>query len=589
MRPCLPKNVTVRAYGDLVTHSDLALAGIACAAVPGMQPVSVQEWRRPEVNDPSPAQRALIEDATGRRWMVVVPRTPVGAAELERNDVLTRQLGKHVPFKIPVATGYAGVGAAGRAAVFPYIEGSAINFHRIPAGPGLSSAIGRALAAVHNMPAGFFDEFGVPTFDAAGHRLRRLADLDRAAETGLVPGDLLSRWETAFDTASIWRFAATPVHGSLTGWSLLVAFTEDEAATARVLAMTGWEHAAVADPAEDFANLVKQSTPAAVESIFESYMLARANRPDKSLLIRARLASEMSLLQGLATAVGADDQETVDARVDELRKLSRLSSADDPLVPGSPPVLTAVAPTIAATGATPTESAPTVAAVKDPNSVAESAPPSKPDDAEPPLAQEDSNVSASASPQVDPEGSSDEWLADQDSDSETLELSSGVQDTGSDEDATTEIPVVTAEAAEIEAEAAQVEGGPAEAEPAQVEAEPAEIEAEVPDQSQAMEAEVPDESEASDDWPHAENDSDRAAAHDADLGDGDTTGIIETVSWPPEETAEVASDLATDADSDLPDDADPDSVEMDEETRLQDLYEAPVSDTNSPDEPPSNR
>ncbi|UJH71535.1 phosphotransferase [Ornithinimicrobium sp. INDO-MA30-4] len=322
-----------------MTHSDLALAGIACAAVPGMQPVSVQEWRRPEATDPAPAQRALIEDATGRRWVVIVPRTVAGAAELERNDALTRQLGKHLPFKVPVATGFAGVGPAGRAAVFPYVEGSAINFHRIPAGPGLSSAIGRALAAVHNMPSDFFDEFGVPTFDAESHRQRRLADLDRAAETGLVPGELLSRWELAFDTASLWRFAVTPVHGSLNGWSFLVAFSDDEAATARVVALTSWEQACVSDPADDFAMLVKQATPAAVDSVLESYTLARANRPDRNLLIRARLASEMSMLRGLAAAVSADDQDLVDARVDELRKLSRLTSADDPLVPDAAPVL----------------------------------------------------------------------------------------------------------------------------------------------------------------------------------------------------------------------------------------------------------
>ncbi|MBW8173810.1 phosphotransferase [Ornithinimicrobium sp. Arc0846-15] len=325
-----------------MTHSDLALAGIACAAVPGMQPVSVQEWRRPEATDPSPAQRALVEDATGRRWVVIVPRTAAGAAELERNDALTRQLGKHLPFKVPVATGFAAVGQAGRAAVFPYVEGSAINFHRIPAGPGLSSAIGRSLAAVHNMPSDFFDEFGVPTFDAESHRQRRLADLDRAAETGLVPGELLSRWELAFDTASLWRFAATPVHGSLNGWSFLVAFSDDEAATARVVALTSWEHACVSDPADDFAMLVKQATPAAVDSVLESYTLARANRPDRNLLIRARLASEMSMLRGLAGAVSADDQEFVNARVDELRKLSRLTSADDPLVPGTVPVVTAL-------------------------------------------------------------------------------------------------------------------------------------------------------------------------------------------------------------------------------------------------------
>jgi macrolide phosphotransferase len=316
-----------------VIRSDLALAALASAAVPGMKPVSVTGVR-PVPDDPSPRhQVAFVEDATGRTWVVRVPLDPAAGAELERNDALVRMLGRHLPFKVPAASGYASVGTDGRAAVFPYVEGSALNLRNLPSGAGLAGAVGRAVAAVHNIPRGLFEEMAVPVFDAAGVRSRRLAVLDRAAETGHVPTGLLARWEQALEAVPLWHFATTPVHGSLDGDSFLVAFTEDDAATGRVVAMTGWEHAQIADPAEDLAALVDQAPPRAFDTVVDSYALARSQRPDPHIVQRARLAAEMRLLDGLAAAVAAGDDGFVRARADRLRRLDRLTSADDSLVP----------------------------------------------------------------------------------------------------------------------------------------------------------------------------------------------------------------------------------------------------------------
>lgn len=321
-----------------MTRSDLALAALACAAVPGMRPVTVQEWRGALGDSDTSASRqhALIEDATGRRWEVVAPRAGTTGADAEHHDPLVRHLGKHLPFKVPVAAGYVPLGESGRATVFPHVEGSALDLHRLPAGPGLASAVGRAVAAIHNIPVGLFEEHGAPVFDAQDHRERRLSLLDRAAETGHVPTGLLARWEQAFDTPALWKFTPTSVHGSLDGHSFRVAFADDDAASGRVVAMIGWAQAAVTDPAEDFALLVDQAPPPAVESVLESYALARSQRPDPHLLPRARLAAEMRLLDGLAAAVAGDDEGRVRRYVDQLRKLDRLTSADDSLVPVEP-------------------------------------------------------------------------------------------------------------------------------------------------------------------------------------------------------------------------------------------------------------
>ncbi len=302
-----------------------------------MQPVSVQEVSRGAEDENAQHQTAIVQDSTGRTWVVRVPLSAVAGAELERNEALVGQLGKHLPFKVPAATGFAALGPEqGRAAVYPYVDGSALNLHHLPPGPGLASAVGRAIAAVHNIACEVFEDYAVPVFDAAAHRERCVSEVDRAAATGLVPTGLLARWEEALDAPTLWRFAPTPVHGSLDGWAFLVAFTDDDAATGRVVALTQWDHAMVGDPAQDFAILADQLTPPALESVVESYSLARSSRPDPHLIHRARLAAEMRLIRGLAQAAAAGADDMVQMRVDELRKLDRLTASDHSLVPPTP-------------------------------------------------------------------------------------------------------------------------------------------------------------------------------------------------------------------------------------------------------------
>ena len=148
----------------------------------------------------------------------------------------------------------------------------------------LAAELGRTIAALHNVDRQLFDEAGLPSYDADTYRTRRLSELDRAAATGHVPTGLLARWETALEDVSLWRFAPTPTHGDLTGDQVLAVFDDDEdAATGRIRAFTGWEDAKVADPADDFATLVAEASPEAVETVLEAYAHARVDRPDQNL------------------------------------------------------------------------------------------------------------------------------------------------------------------------------------------------------------------------------------------------------------------------------------------------------------------
>ena len=315
-------------------RSDLALAALASAAVPGMKPVSVVGMAQMTADDEAGVQRALVEDATGRRWVVHAPLDAVAGARMQRNDELVRSLARHVPFKVPAPVGHASLGRDGYAAVYPYVDGAPLDLARLPAGQGLASAVARALAAVHNVPRAVFEEQDVPVFDAAGCRQRATAEVDRAAETGRVPTGLLARWEEAFDAPPLWQFATTPVHGSFGGSAVLVAFADEEdAATGRVVAVTDWGQAMVGDPAQDLTSIYAQVSPEAWESVLDSYALARTHRPDPYLHARARLLAETRVLHGLAAAV-ADGAEGVERKIVEaLRRMDRLTEDEDSLVP----------------------------------------------------------------------------------------------------------------------------------------------------------------------------------------------------------------------------------------------------------------
>lgn len=315
-------------------RSDLAMAALASAAVPGMKPVSVAGLWPADPDDPVEVQRALVEDATGRRWVVHAPLDAVAGARMQRNDELVRQLARHLPFRVPAPVGYADLGRDGRAAVYPFVEGSPLDLDRLPAGQGLASAVGRTVAAIHNVARGVFEEQDVPVFDAAGCRARAIAEVDRAAETGRVPTGLLARWEEAFDAPALWRFAATPVHGSFSGSTVLVSFSDArDAATGHVVAVTDWGEARVGDPATDLASLYAQTSPQAWESVLESYALARTHRPDPYLHTRARLIAETRSLRGLATAVAEGRDDLTRRIVEVLRRMDRLTEEDDSLVP----------------------------------------------------------------------------------------------------------------------------------------------------------------------------------------------------------------------------------------------------------------
>ena len=321
-----------------MTRTPLALAALASAAVPGLDPATVEGTAQLPGHQ---FEVAFITDTQHRRWVVRSPMTAAAGAQMEVTVTLLGLLSRRLPFSVPTPKGFVALKEGGRAEVYPYLAGRPLDFAHLPAGPGLAAELGRALAALHNVDRALFDEAGLPSYDADTYRTRRLSDLDRAAATGHVPTALLARWERSLEDVSLWRFAPTPTHGDLSGDEVLAVFDDDsDAATGRIRALVGWEAAKVADPADDFAALVTQASPAAFDTVLEAYAHARVDRPDKYLQRRARLAGQLKLVSELLGAVGAKDQAGVEACATRLRQLDADTFDDEPdhepLVPFRP-------------------------------------------------------------------------------------------------------------------------------------------------------------------------------------------------------------------------------------------------------------
>lgn len=323
-----------------MTRTPLALAALASAAVPGLDPVEVEGAVQVRGHQ---FEVAFITDTQHRRWVVRAPVTAAAGAQMDAAVSLLGMLSRRLPFSVPTPKGFVALEEGGRASVYTYLVGRPLDFGHLPAGPGIAAELGRALAALHNVDRALFDEAGLPSYDADTYRTRRLSDLDRAAATGHVPTGLLARWERSLEDVSLWRFAPTPTHGALTGAHVLAVFDDDrDAGTGRVRGLTGWEAAKVADPADDFAALVTSASHAAFDSVLEAYAHARVDRPDKHLERRARLAGELSLVSELLTAVGLADQNGVEACTAKMRALdsdiTEQDLDDEPVVPTAPAV-----------------------------------------------------------------------------------------------------------------------------------------------------------------------------------------------------------------------------------------------------------
>ena len=196
--------------------SPLELAALATAAVPGMR---VTALRPPSYSDELSTVTG-IEDAAGNRWIVTCPHEEVSGPALEATSGILDRLGQahdhdYIPFDVPRLAGQAKLANGGSVYVHRDPGGAAPTDEDLDTDPLLPASLGRALAALHNLPETVFSAIGLPTYTAIECRDRNLALLDEAAREVTIPAALWSRWEAALEDVSLWRFPSAPVHGDI--------------------------------------------------------------------------------------------------------------------------------------------------------------------------------------------------------------------------------------------------------------------------------------------------------------------------------------------------------------------------------------
>lgn len=294
-------------------RSPLALAALACAAVKGLEPVS----SRDHAGLGKDLDVAVVADGVRREWVVRCPRNAAAGARLEAEGRLLAILGARLPYAVPQVEGSAKLPEGGRAVVHRTLGGAPVDLTSLSPESPLVTALGRALAALHDVPGELLEDVGLPAYTADEYRQRRLAEVDRAAASGHVPATLLSRWERALEEVGAWRFVPCVVHGDLAPENVLVDGD-------RVTGILEWAETRIADPADDFAWLASGCTPSTFLAVLDAYTEARHTEPDPDLGRRARLAAELAVARWLLHGVSTDDSGIVD---DALTMLTDLDTS----------------------------------------------------------------------------------------------------------------------------------------------------------------------------------------------------------------------------------------------------------------------
>jgi macrolide phosphotransferase len=291
-------------------RSPLALAALATAAIHGLEPVHT---RRLEATADD-VDSAVIVDNLKRQWVVRAPRNAAAGIRMDQESQLLGQLMSWLPFGLPSAEGTAPLRSGGRAVVHRQLPGHPIRALELLHRPGLLQAYGQTVAAIHELPVRLVEEAGLPVYSAEEYRFRRLAEVDRAAATGLVPTRLLTRWEQAVEEVGAWRFVPCCVHGDLAGDNVLA---EGETVTG----VMEWSETRVGDPADDLAWLAIGATEPALDDVLTAYAAARREPPDPALRRRARLSGEFAIARWLLHGVSNGDRAIIEDAVGMLTDL----------------------------------------------------------------------------------------------------------------------------------------------------------------------------------------------------------------------------------------------------------------------------
>ncbi|RFA19968.1 phosphotransferase [Subtercola boreus] len=304
-----------------MARSSLTLAALATAAVAGLDVVSTTPI---STGLTGRFDSALLTARGGEQLIIRVPTSQEAETEQSGDLVALRALTTgsrgRLPFRAPEFRGQAPVGQT-RGHVYDFIPGAPASLESLDHSVELAESFGLAIAAVHSLPTSVITDAGLPVFSASESVRAATSVKDRAASTGRVPVDLLTRWSLALDDSALWQFQPAVIHGSLGPESFLISGE-------RVTGILDWSNLKVGDPASDLYWLSSVTREESATRVFSGYNVGRAGPVDRQLRKRARLYAELEIAKWLVHGSDLRDAAIVDDAVGMLNGLASTAQAD---------------------------------------------------------------------------------------------------------------------------------------------------------------------------------------------------------------------------------------------------------------------
>lgn len=299
-------------------QSPLILAALATDAVSGLKVKSAIAISAEAAGN---FDSALLTDVNGENFIVRVPTTPTAGVELELEIQVLKSLSSftgRLGFEIPQLVGETrDLSSGNRVLVFKYVHGSPIDTRRITASSAITRSIAKSISTIHALPIELVQNNGLSEFSPAENIRLRVAELDRAMQSGQVPPILLQRWEEALSDVSLFKYQPVVVHGSLGFDTVLERGGE-------VSGILDWRKVQLGDPAIDFGWLSNEA-PELFEAVLLNYQLSRP-AADGNIAKRAALYAELEWVRWLVHGYAVKDTAIVEEAIAGLQELAELST-----------------------------------------------------------------------------------------------------------------------------------------------------------------------------------------------------------------------------------------------------------------------
>ena len=303
-----------------MASSPLILAALAKAALPSYQFKSVATLPS---HGNGPIDSVLITDTEGVQYVIREAKNGSGNLKLAGDNQAAKvaKTAGTLSFKLPTLIGETRNQRGNTVQVLEFIYGSAVDIDTLNPAEELVGHLGRAIASIHNLSADRLRQAGVPEFNANQVRESRLAELDRAAATGMVPATLLQRWENALEDLDLFRFKESVIHGNLIGENILELDGE-------VSGVLGWSSLRIGDPAEDLVPYAASQNSELLDAVKFAYFENRADT-DANLAQRATLYSELDIARYLVQMLAEGNQGEAEWATSELEVIAGLVASGD--------------------------------------------------------------------------------------------------------------------------------------------------------------------------------------------------------------------------------------------------------------------